>query len=159
MEHTNKESGSERPVGRRGFLGSLGLGILGAGGVLIAAAIARLPFPRIRNQAETVAIGKAVDFPFHRYTFVAACNVFVYRDREGIRVLSAVCTHLGCVLRSSEEGFHCPCHGSRFDRNGLPLSGPAMRPLEWYHAELARDGSLVVDLNRRANRNEILVLS
>ncbi|MCI8514282.1 MAG: FAD-dependent oxidoreductase [Lachnospiraceae bacterium] len=37
------------------------------------------------------------------------------------------CSHLGCKLTwNEEEGvYECPCHGSRFDKNGRRLSGPA----------------------------------
>ena len=124
--------------------------------MLMLAAVLRLPFPRVRSQSDVVRIGRAVDYPLHRYTFVAGSNVFVYRDRKGIRILSAICTHLGCVVRASESGFHCPCHGSRFDRHGDPVSGPAGRPLAWYHAERAADGVLVVDLTRRVSRHRVL---
>lgn len=39
------------------------------------------------------------------------------------------CSHLGCVLRWNpvEHSWDCPCHGSRFDKHGALLDGPAMR--------------------------------
>lgn len=57
----------------------------------------------------------------------------VYRDGEGgLHVLSATCTHLGCVVawNSAEKSWDCPCHASRFDVNGEVLHGPAMKPLQ-----------------------------
>lgn len=56
----------------------------------------------------------------------------VYRDRSGtLHARSAVCTHLGCVVsfNAAEKSWDCPCHGSRFDINGLVLHGPANTPL------------------------------
>lgn len=43
-----------------------------------------------------------------------------------------VCTHLGGPLRWNEveESFDCPWHGSRFDRDGEVLEGPATRRLK-----------------------------
>lgn len=57
----------------------------------------------------------------------------VYRDEEGaLHALSARCTHLGCIVNwSSGEGtWDCPCHGSRFSREGEVIMGPAVHPLE-----------------------------
>jgi glycine/D-amino acid oxidase-like deaminating enzyme/nitrite reductase/ring-hydroxylating ferredoxin subunit len=59
-------------------------------------------------------------------------KVAVYRDEHGsFHAYSAVCTHLGCIVtwNSSEHTWECPCHGSRFDRKGRVLNGPAIRPL------------------------------
>jgi len=57
----------------------------------------------------------------------------VYRDDQGaLHTLSAVCTHLGCIVHwnSLEGTWDCPCHGSRFGTDGKVLSGPAVTPLE-----------------------------
>jgi glycine/D-amino acid oxidase-like deaminating enzyme len=42
------------------------------------------------------------------------------------------CTHQGCVLRHDDalDTWDCPCHGSRFDRAGNVLQGPANSPLK-----------------------------
>ena len=39
------------------------------------------------------------------------------------------CSHLGCRLtyNTADESWDCPCHGSRFDRHGGVLEGPALR--------------------------------
>ncbi len=46
--------------------------------------------------------------------------------------LSAVCTHLGGILRwnDSEKSWDCPLHGSRFGSDGKVLEGPATRDLQ-----------------------------
>lgn len=54
--------------------------------------------------------------------------VAVHRDDEGmVHECSAVCPHLGCIVHwnGSEHTWDCPCHGSRFDRMGHVISGPA----------------------------------
>ncbi|MFE4105031.1 Rieske 2Fe-2S domain-containing protein [Almyronema epifaneia] len=43
--------------------------------------------------------------------------------------LSAVCTHLGCIVDWNGEAFVCPCHGSRYDSLGRVTRGPAVRSL------------------------------
>jgi len=48
----------------------------------------------------------------------------------------------------------CPCHGSRYSGDGGNQSGPAPRPLAWYHLSIAADdGQLVVDLAREVSRD------
>ncbi|HYG65040.1 MAG TPA: FAD-dependent oxidoreductase, partial [Thermoanaerobaculia bacterium] len=59
-------------------------------------------------------------------------KVAVYRDANGVlHERLAVCTHLGCIVswNTSEKTWDCPCHGSRFDRFGKVLNGPANRDL------------------------------
>ncbi|KAL0476659.1 yhfW [Acrasis kona] len=55
-----------------------------------------------------------------------------YRDQEGILYeMSSVCTHLGGIVvwNESEKSFDCGCHGSRFDKFGNVIMGPAIKPL------------------------------
>ena len=59
--------------------------------------------------------------------------------------ISNTCTHLGCVVATTEIGFDCPCHGSRFDADGTVLGGPAPRPLPWFRLSLSPSGEVEVD--------------
>ncbi len=55
-------------------------------------------------------------------------HVATYRDERGsLHRMSAVCPHLKCIVtwNGSEKTWDCPCHGSRFDCQGLVLNGPA----------------------------------
>lgn len=59
-------------------------------------------------------------------------KIAVYRDAQGVlSQRSALCTHLGCIVRwnSLEKTWDCPCHGSRYDRYGQVINGPANRNL------------------------------
>jgi glycine/D-amino acid oxidase-like deaminating enzyme/nitrite reductase/ring-hydroxylating ferredoxin subunit len=57
----------------------------------------------------------------------------IYKD-EGNRVhaFSAVCPHMGCMVQwnAEEKSFDCPCHGSRFTKDGVVINGPATVGLE-----------------------------
>jgi glycine/D-amino acid oxidase-like deaminating enzyme/nitrite reductase/ring-hydroxylating ferredoxin subunit len=60
-------------------------------------------------------------------------SVAVYRDQSGATTkLSAVCTHMGCLVawNEGERTWDCPCHGSRFETDGTVISGPAEGPLQ-----------------------------
>ncbi|MFD8011698.1 FAD-dependent oxidoreductase [Streptomyces sp. NPDC058955] len=57
----------------------------------------------------------------------------VHRDEQGgLHAVSAVCTHLGCLVafNPAERTWECPCHGSRFGTDGRVLQGPALQRLE-----------------------------
>jgi glycine/D-amino acid oxidase-like deaminating enzyme/nitrite reductase/ring-hydroxylating ferredoxin subunit len=60
-------------------------------------------------------------------------KVAVYCDESGVRhELSAVCKHLGCIVdwNPVESSWDCPCHGSRYDKNGYVITGPANSDLD-----------------------------
>ncbi|MBS1494848.1 MAG: FAD-dependent oxidoreductase [Bacteroidetes bacterium] len=60
-------------------------------------------------------------------------KIAVYRDESGtLHKFSAVCPHLKCIVQwnSSEKSWDCPCHGSRFDKMGNVINGPALSNLE-----------------------------
>ncbi|HUQ67282.1 MAG TPA: FAD-dependent oxidoreductase [Flavitalea sp.] len=60
-------------------------------------------------------------------------KIAVYRDKSGIlHSFTAVCPHLGCVVHwnGDEKTFDCPCHGSRFSKEGTVINGPAVSGLE-----------------------------
>jgi Rieske Fe-S protein len=70
-------------------------------------------------------------------------RVALLREGETIYALSLVCTHLGCSVTVTADGLVCPCHGSRFDRAGRVLQGPADRPLSRLELE-ERNGFIEV---------------
>jgi len=57
----------------------------------------------------------------------------VYRDESNeLFAYSAVCPHLGCIVQwnADEKSFDCPCHGSRFSKEGVVINGPAISNLK-----------------------------
>lgn len=63
--------------------------------------------------------------------------VAAYKDAAGaLRTFSPRCTHMGCLLRwnGAEQTWDCPCHGSRFRRDGRLLHGPAVRDMKTYES-------------------------
>ncbi len=68
-------------------------------------------------------------------------------ENEGLIILYAVCTHLGCLPKWVENNnrFECPCHGSKFQRNGRYIEGPAPRSLDRFRTTITfEDGVAAV---------------
>ena len=65
-------------------------------------------------------------------------KVAVLRTEDGALLeRSAICPHLGCIVawNSVEKTWDCPCHGSRFDKSGKVINGPANKDLEAIETE------------------------
>jgi len=58
-------------------------------------------------------------------------SVALFRDTEGVYAISIICTHLGCIVKPTAQGFECPCHGSAFASDGSVTRGPAPSALAW----------------------------
>lgn len=68
----------------------------------------------------------------------AGGTYLVVRTETGVYALSAVCTHLGCLVNWEPEAKQiiCPCHAARFDLNGNVVGGPAPKPLQQIKATI-----------------------
>lgn len=75
---------------------------------------------------------------------------FVLRpEPDRIMAVFRKCTHLGCTVpwNAAEDQFHCPCHGSLFDKKtAVVKGGPAPRPLNVFPITI-EDGQVMVDTN------------
>ena len=89
-------------------------------------------------------IGPAAQYPPGSRTVVAHIPAIVINDHSGLRAISLVCTHLGCTIKDDLQGFTCPCHGSRYDLDGLTLKGPAAQPLKKLRVKETEAGTLRV---------------
>jgi isorenieratene synthase len=76
---------------------------------------------------------------------------------SGVVAMRGRCTHQGCPLRPVNDGFSCPCHGGRFDREGTPVSGPPDRPLE--RLRIDEDRVLVGEQERRSLPADYVVVA
>ena len=132
MSPNTSASGSP-PVSRRTVLGTAAAsvaalsGCAGYGGS--HATEPSQPPPPERGGANGLAY--VADIPVGGGAILADRQLVVTQPQEGtFCVLSAVCTHAGCLVASIDDGtINCPCHGSRFDLNGDVARGPATKPL------------------------------
>ena len=136
---------SEQRFKRRDFLklGTRGLlalsGLLGLGGLL-----RYLSFQSEPAQPRQIPLGAATDYPPGTRSVVADGQALLIHDENGLRAISLVCTHLGCLVQEEGEGFACPCHGSLYAADGTLLRGPATQALHELRVEQSESGELLL---------------
>ena len=126
---------------------------MGVGSIAIAACGTGLfayqfMYPSVLYEPSPVVnAGKPDRYPADSVTLDAETGIYVVRSAEGFYALSAVCTHLGCLTAFKPELgiIACPCHGSKFQKNGTKIEGPAPKPLPWLRMWMNDDGDLLVD--------------
>lgn len=150
---------TDEPMSRRQWLrkglfwGTAGAAFSVLGGMLVDVWLAAGRFSPAHwaevASAEAVPVGGVVPFYDKKIALVR---------REGrLAALSLECSHLGCLVNASDEGFFCPCHGSHFGPMGEVYSGPAPRSLPW-HALQIRHGRVWVYTGRKMAEPEWLAL-
>ena len=72
-------------------------------------------------------------------------SVAMFKDGSNVYALSTVCTHLGCIVKATDAGFDCPCHGSKFARDGSVLKGPAPKGLSWLEVKHLGGDNFLID--------------
>jgi cytochrome b6-f complex iron-sulfur subunit len=158
-EEEPERNTSESEVSRREFFDeiatfSLSVATVGAGIVTY-----QYLSPNVLFEPPTrFRIGTPDDYPLNSVTYLREQQVYIVRTVEGIYAESAVCTHLGCITAWNPETnlIECPCHGSKFNRDGTKVAGPAPRPLPHFVVLLAADGGLVVDKLEGVQNSQIL---
>ena len=67
-------------------------------------------------------------------------------DNLGLMALYQKCVHLGCRVPwcQTSQWFECPCHGSKYNRYGEWMDGPAPRGLDRFPSQINSDGDLVI---------------
>lgn len=89
-------------------------------------------------------LGLASNYTIGTRTLLPDVPAILLRTVDGFKALSLICTHLGCTVNEAQEGFACPCHGSRYDSDGNVLRGPAKLALRPLRVEITTDGNLVI---------------
>jgi cytochrome b6-f complex iron-sulfur subunit len=133
-------------VSRRSFLSLAAIGSFFVAMGTAVAGILRLPSPAVLpGPVRRFKLGPPELFSPGSETPFSDSNLVLFRDDKGFYAISTTCTHLGCTVARSKDGFACPCHGSRFDHHGNVVGGPAPRPLPWLEVSRAANGELIVN--------------
>lgn len=140
----------EDELSRRRLLTMLGGGALTVAGAGTIVTGIQFMSPNVLFEPATrFPVGRPEDLPLGGVLDLPRQKLFVAHGDEGYYAMSAVCTHLGCMVKhqgkqAAGARFFCPCHGSRFDFQGNVVGGPAPRPLDRWKLEV-EGGRLVVD--------------
>ena len=141
------QGAADRLVSRRGLIKYVLLGfsaVATAGGVLTPI-VAYLWPPKQASAGggSRVAVAATADLPVGKGQVFSVNNkpVIVIHTPDGYRALSAVCTHLGCILLWNEQRavIACPCHEAYFNTNGAVISGPPPAPLVEFRVQVEGD--------------------
>lgn len=173
MTENNRRLPRLEPVERRTFLrysliGGVGAGLAGFGAGVLGflwpslsgefGADIILPVPAAELASEIRKERAPFEFPAGRMYIVTwdpkapgaeeayGADHPVLDNGQGLMALFQKCVHLGCRVPwcQSSQWFECPCHGSKYNKWGEWMGGPAPRGLDRFPSRVDDGGNLVV---------------
>ncbi len=152
-----RRSAADRRFSRREFLRNAVLGGVGVAAIAGGVAATQFGLPN-----KTGVFGKEVILPPEvipapgdpPYKHLSG-KFWLINNPDGALALYWKCPHLGCTVpwEESEGQFHCPCHQSVYDRNGVLVSGPAPRPMDLMSLRVDELGNVVVHTGEITERD------
>lgn len=121
--------------GRRRLLVDTGRLLKVAGTLLLFLPILKFVDFRIRPRPRLIKVNRLL----RPGGFLIEPEFVIFDLTGGVVAVSRRCTHLGCRLNFNEQEnlLVCPCHQSRFTRQGKRMAGPARRDLPLYPVDMA----------------------
>jgi cytochrome b6-f complex iron-sulfur subunit len=96
----------------------------------------------LKNGRWIAVMAAAAVAPGHAVRFSAgAVEGFVVNRGGRLEALSAVCTHMGCIVRfnAARGSLDCPCHGASFALDGSPVRHDYLRSLPRLASRVSAD--------------------
>jgi len=120
--------------GRRKFLGTCLAGAAAAAAAAVGYPVFRYLSPKQGESGAAKVVFAENEVPEGEAKFFeyAGSSAVLVKTKTGQLVaLSAVCTHLGCIVQweKEQQDFLCPCHAGKYTPEGAVISGPPPRPL------------------------------
>jgi Rieske Fe-S protein len=150
MRDAGGEAKGDNRKGRRSILKYLLATSIGASLVSILYPAIRFLIPpkTPQNQANEVVAAQADKLPPNSgivFRFGTEPAIVIRTPEGVVKAFTAVCTHLQCTVhyRPTYHDIFCPCHGGRYNLNGVPVAGPPPRPLTEYVVH-ERGGDIIV---------------
>jgi len=140
----------EIPASRRYFIFSSLAASGGAAFLGVLYPLFRYLFPSkkagaVTSVSVTIPLGDVAIGESRFFKFKGKPAILIRLNQQKVVALSAVCTHLGCIVKYSESDkmLKCPCHGAKFDITGKVLAGPAPKPLKMFASRIEGDKAIV----------------
>ncbi|MGE5375648.1 MAG: ubiquinol-cytochrome c reductase iron-sulfur subunit [Bacteroidota bacterium] len=130
---------------RRDFLKLVRNGFLYLSGALVLGGLLRYLDHDANPTPQTeFNLGPASNYPLNSQSIISEPPAMLVHTEKGFFAYSLVCTHLGCTMEKKDQGFACPCHGSRYDEDGKVTHGPADKPLKSLRVDVTAEGDLKI---------------
>ncbi len=146
---------NENKINRRQFLGITWLASVAAFAGETLVALFRFIQPvNDGGFGGIIKVGMVDDFAPGSVTLVKEGRFYLSRLEDGsFMALWQRCTHLGCSIPWAEEKdqYHCPCHGSLFNKMGEVQGGPAPRPMDYFPV-IIENGEVLVNTEEAFER-------
>jgi len=158
-EKKDVTAGTGGEFDRRAFFARIGIGSLGIAAAGTMAFAYEFLTPNVLYEPSPIInVGKPENFALESVTLDVNSGIYLVHSKDGFFAMNAVCTHLGCLTTWKPELgiIACPCHGSKFNREGVKIEGPAPAPLPWLRTWLSDDGDLMVDRSTDIRSMEFL---
>jgi cytochrome b6-f complex iron-sulfur subunit len=148
----------QKKMPRRSFVRNAALGA-----VVVILAELGAGFVRFFWPNKTGAFGSTITVPASvippvngtPYTNIPG-KFYIVHTQDGLMALYWKCVHLGCTVPwvESEHDFHCPCHGSVYQYDGVRIAGPAPRPLDYMQLTVDPSGEILVNTGKIMTREK-----
>ena len=145
----------QAPVTRReflnyAFLASLGIFFVALGGATFMFALPRFGAGEFGGIFDLGQAGNVVPPTDAAPANNTPARSWISNSDQGVVALYNVCVHLGCLYgwQPVTTRFECPCHGSKYQKNGTYIEGPAPRSLDRFVIQFKdADGNVLAETN------------
>ncbi|KUG25335.1 ubiquinol-cytochrome c reductase iron-sulfur subunit [hydrocarbon metagenome] len=136
---------NDKKKSRREFISKslFGGGLLASAGVILHHGI-KFIFPEEKEKrSRKLLVGRVDELKIGeaKEVNIGDRSLFLVHTNDGYKVLSAICTHLGCKIKweGHRDRFYCACHQGIFSPSGDVVSGPPPEPLEEFKVEIDKN--------------------
>jgi cytochrome b6-f complex iron-sulfur subunit len=149
----------QAPVTRReflnyAFLGSLGIFFVAFAGAFFVFALPRFGAGEFGGVFNLGPAGNSVPPTGAAPKPSTGARSWITQTDAGVIALYNVCVHLGCLYgwQPVTDRFECPCHGSKYEKDGTYIVGPAPRSLDRFVIRFTDpDGTVLAETNAQGD--------